>query len=178
MSDPAADIQKGSSAADLADQAVAAGNQAKDAAADLAQAATDTIKRHAADAAEAAKAIASEAGEKLQDEATGRKNQAAEYIDRVADAMRRAAGEFEPDLPIAASYIRSAATQVENASASMRDGDIRDLVDGAQSFARSQPTAFLGLAALGGFALVRFLKSSARQPQKPEDGFPSSVDYH
>jgi len=34
-------------------------------------------------------------------------------------------------------------------------------VRGAQSFARRQPTAFLGIAVLAGFGVVRFLKSSA-----------------
>ena len=36
-----------------------------------------------------------------------------------------------------------------------------DLVQGVQSFARSQPTAFFGLAFLAGFGAVRFLKSAA-----------------
>jgi hypothetical protein len=34
-------------------------------------------------------------------------------------------------------------------------------VRNAQSFARRQPTAFLGIAVLAGFGVVRFLKSSA-----------------
>ncbi len=178
MSDIAVNNQTKSSAADLADQALAAGKQAKDAAADFAQTATETIKRHAADAAETAKTIASQAGEKLQDHAMGRKNEAADYVERIADAMQRAAGEFEPELPIAASYIRSAATQVENASASVRNGDLKDLLDGAQSFARSQPTAFLGLTAMAGFALVRLLKSSARGTEKPSSSAPAPIDFH
>ena len=171
----AADNQTNSSAADFSDQAFAAQKQAKDSASGVAQSATETIRQQAA---ETANDIAAQAGEKLQDEATNRKNQAAEYVDRVAEAMRRAAGEFEPDLPIAASYIRTAAKQVTNASASLRNGDFRDLVDGAQSFARSQPTAFLGFAALGGFALARFLKSSARETQKPRRDFQAPGDYH
>ena len=178
MSDAAPGNPTNPSGADFSDQTYAAGQQAKDTAADLTQSATETIKRHAADAAAAAKSIASEAGDKLQDEAMGRKNQAADYVDRVADAMRRAAGEFEPDLPIAASYIRSAATQVESASASVRNGDLRDLLEGAQSFARSQPTAFLGIAALGGFALVRFLKSSAKEGQTSQSDMPTTIGYH
>ena len=40
-------------------------------------------------------------------------------------------------------------------------GNVSDLIRGAQSFARRQPTAFLGLAVLAGFGAVRFLKSSA-----------------
>ena len=44
---------------------------------------------------------------------------------------------------------------------SIRTGDFNDLLQGAQSFARRQPTAFLGMAVLAGFGVVRFLKSSA-----------------
>jgi hypothetical protein len=177
MSDAAMN-ETNTSAADLADQAMAVGKQAKDAGAEFAQNATETIKRQAADAAEAAKAIASEAGEKLQGEAMVRKDEAMDYVERVADAMRRAAGQFEPDLPIAASYIRSAAAQVDNVSTSVRNRDLKDLLDGAQSFARSQPTAFLGLTAVAGFALVRFLKSSSRSAQNPSGSVPSPADYH
>jgi hypothetical protein len=75
--------------------------------------------------------------------------------------MRRAAREFDSELPIAGTYIRKAASQVEMVSDSIRNGNFNDLISGAQSFARRQPTAFLGMAVLAGFGLVRFLKSSA-----------------
>jgi len=75
--------------------------------------------------------------------------------------MRRAAREFDNELPIAGTYIRKAASQVEVVSDSIRNGNFNDLMSGAQSFARRQPTAFLGMAVLAGFGLVRFLKSSA-----------------
>ena len=75
--------------------------------------------------------------------------------------MRRAAGEFDADIPVAGTYIRKAAAQVENAADALRRGNLNDLVQGAQAFARNQPTAFLGLAVLAGFGAVRFLKSSS-----------------
>ena len=75
--------------------------------------------------------------------------------------MRRAAREFDRDLPIAGSYIRKAAAQVETVSDSIRTGNFNDLLRETQDFARRQPTAFLGLAVLAGFGAVRFLKSSA-----------------
>ena len=75
--------------------------------------------------------------------------------------MRRAAREFDKDLPIAGSYIRKAAAQVETVSDSIRTGNFNDLLRETQDFARRQPTAFLGLAVLAGFGAVRFLKSSA-----------------
>jgi len=164
--------------ANFADQARGAGKQAADAAADLGQATIEAAKKQASQAAEAAKDIASEAGDRLQDEAMGRKHQAADYIDRLADAMRRAAGEFEPDLPIAASCIRSAAAQVETASTSVRNGNFNDLLENAQSFARTRPTVFIGLTALAGFGLVRFLKSSGQAAPKSQAGGSSRYDYH
>ncbi|MFX5550691.1 hypothetical protein ABTD75_18885, partial [Acinetobacter baumannii] len=71
-----------------------------------------------------------------------------------------AAREFDNDLPVAGKFIRQAASQVENVSDSIRTGELKDLVSNAQTFARRQPAAVLGLAALAGFAVVRFLKSS------------------
>ena len=85
----------------------------------------------------------------------------AEYVGSLADTMRRAAREFDTDLPIAGTYIRKAASQVEGVSDQIRNGNLNDLVRTAQSFARRQPTAFLGLAVLAGFGAVRFLKSSS-----------------
>ena len=76
--------------------------------------------------------------------------------------MRRASREFDQDLPIAGAYIRKAASQVEYVSDSIRTGDFNDILRNAKSFAQRQPTAFLGLAALAGFAVVRFLKSSSK----------------
>jgi hypothetical protein len=57
--------------------------------------------------------------------------------------------------------MRKAAFQVESVSDSIKNGNFNDLVSSAQSFARRQPTAFLGIAVLAGFAAVRFLKSTA-----------------
>jgi hypothetical protein len=64
-------------------------------------------------------------------------------------------------MPVAGTYIRKAAVQVENAADALRKGDFNDLVQGAQRFARDQPTAFFGLAFLAGFGAVRFLKSAS-----------------
>ena len=71
------------------------------------------------------------------------------------------AREFDQDLPIAGAYIRKAASQIESVSDQIKTGNLDDIVRGAQSFARRQPTAFLGLSVLAGFGAVRFLKSSA-----------------
>ena len=145
----------------LAEQSLAVGEDLKVKAKDLAQSSTDAIKGHASDLVDAAKDVAGQATHKLKDAVNDRKSAGAEYVGSLADTMRRAAKEFDNDLPIAGSYIRKAAAQVEGVSDSIKSGNLNDLVRNAQSFARRQPTAFLGIAVLTGFGVVRFLKSSA-----------------
>ena len=110
---------------------------------------------------DAAKDVASEAQEQVQRKITEQKGLGADYVDNLADTMRRAANQFDADMPVAGTYIRKAAVQVENAADALRKGDFNDLVQGAQRFARDQPTAFFGLAFLAGFGAVRFLKSAS-----------------
>ena len=142
-------------------QAMSAGRDLTDKAKDLAETSTDKIKGQASDLVDAAKDVASQATDKLKDAVNDRKASGAEYIGSLADTMRRAAREFDTDLPIAGTYIRKAASQFEGVSDQIRNGNLNDLVRNAQSFARRQPTAFLGLAVLAGFGAVRFLKSSS-----------------
>jgi hypothetical protein len=145
----------------LADQALAAGQDLTEKAKDLAGSSADTLKAHASDFTDAAKDVASQATDKLKDAVNDRKSSGAEYVGTLAETMRRAAREFDTDLPIAGTYIRKAAEQVDRVSEGIRNGNLNDLVQNAQSFARRQPTAFLGIAVLAGFGVVRFLKSSA-----------------
>lgn len=145
----------------LADQALSAGQDLTEKAKDLAGNSADALKAHASDFADAAKDVASQATDKLKDAVNDRKSSGAEYVGTLAETMRRAAREFDTDLPIAGTYIRKAAEQVDGVSEGIRNGNLNDLVQNAQSFARRQPTAFLGIAVLAGFGVVRFLKSSA-----------------
>jgi hypothetical protein len=152
----------------LADQALAAGQDLKEKAQDLADSSTDALKGHASDLVDAAKDVASQATDKLKDAVDGGKSSGAEYVGSLADTMRRAAREFDTDLPIAGTYIRKAAAQVDGVSDTIRNGNLNDLVRNAQSFARRQPTAFLGIAVLAGFGVVRFLKSSTEGNSRSE----------
>ena len=145
----------------VAEQALSAGRDLKERAMDAAGASSEAIKDKASDFVDAAKDVASQATDKLRQTVDGQKNVGAEYVGNLADTMRRAAREFDNDLPIAGTYIRKAASQIEGVSDSIKNGEFEDLIRGAQDFARRQPTAFLGIAALAGFAAVRFLKSSA-----------------
>lgn len=155
----------------VADQALSAGRDLKDRARDIAGSSTDAVKDQASNFVDAAKDVASQATDKIKQTVDGQKNAGAEYVGNLAETMRRAAREFDNDLPIAGSYIRKAASQIEGVSDSIKNGDFNDLVRGAQQFARRQPTAFLGIAVLAGFGLVRFLKSSAHaQAESPASG--------
>jgi hypothetical protein len=117
-------------------------------------------KAHAANVAESAKGLASQAGDKLLSSVEEQKAAGASFISGVAGAIRRAANEFDADVPQAAEYIRVAADQIDTASDAFRRRDLNQLVSDVQGFARRQPTAFLGAAVIAGFAVVRFLKTS------------------
>jgi hypothetical protein len=149
----------------VAEQAFSTGRDLKDKAIGIAGSSSDAIKDQASDFVDAAKDVASQATDKLKQTVDVQKNAGAEYVGSLADTMRRAAREFDSDLPIAGVYIRKAAAQIEGASDSIKTGNFKDLVRGAQSFARRQPTAFLGMAVLAGFGVVRFLKSSANDSE-------------
>ena len=105
--------------------------------------------------------MASKAGEKILDTAERQKAMGADYVDDIAGAVRRAADEFDDQIPQAAQYIRYAADQMETMSDSLRRRDISQMMQDVQSFARRQPTAFLGLSFVAGFAAIRFLRSGS-----------------
>ena len=151
----------------VTDQAISAGRDVKDKALGLAAASSETIKDQASEFVDAAKDVASQATDKLKQTVDSQKSAGADYVGSLAGTIRRAAKEFDGDLPIAGSFIRKAASQVEGVADNIRTGNFKDLVRGARSFARRQPTAFLGIAVLAGFGVVRFLKSSANEAELP-----------
>ena len=149
----------------VTDQALSAGRDVKDKAIDLAASSSEAIKDQASQVFDAAKDVASQATDKFKQTMDDQKSASADYVGNLAGTIRRAAREFDGDLPIAGTYIRKAASQVEGVADTIRTGNFSDLVRGAQSFARRQPTAFLGMAVLAGFGVVRFLKSSANDTE-------------
>ena len=161
----------------VTDQAISAGRDVKDKALGLAAASSETIKNQASEFVDAAKDVASEATDKLKQTVDSQKSAGADYVGSLAGTIRRAAKEFDGDLPIAGSFIRKAASQVEGVADTIRTGNFKDLVRGAQSFARRQPTAFLGIAVLAGFGVVRFLKSSANEAELPTSHQPIGDRY-
>jgi hypothetical protein len=151
---------------DVAERAKAAGRDVQNAAVELANTSAEALKGHASHAVEAAKDLASTAQDRLQDKVAEQKGLGADYVNNFAGAMRQAANHFDSDVPVAGAYMRKAADQIEIAADALREGNFSDLVQGAQRFARSQPTAFFGLALLAGFGAIRFLKNASSEPDR------------
>jgi len=85
----------------------------------------------------------------------------AEQIRGVARAVRSAAREFETQLPGVARSAQDAAAKLDDASSSLRDQSPQEISASVGRFARQQPAVFFVGCVLAGFALSRFLKSSA-----------------
>jgi gas vesicle protein len=162
--------QNTGSTKNLKDQVADAAAEAKQRAGDALRASTDVARDKFKEAADAAKDLASGTVDQVQDRARDQQRSGADFIDRFAGNIREAARAFESDVPFAARGINSTAEYVEDAARKIRDGNFRDLVDGATDFAKRQPAAFLGLSVLAGFAAVRFLKASGGETSTSHRG--------
>ncbi len=153
---------------DVAGKARSVAGQAKEFARDIKGKATEFAddaaqigKDQAAKLGDAAKDLASNAAVQLQDAVRQQRATGADYIDSLAEATERAAGEFETASPQAAHYIRQASEQIHGVAGVVRERDMRELVGEVEGFARRQPGLFFGGAVILGFAALRFLKSSS-----------------
>jgi len=147
-------------AGSAADQVLSAGRELKDKASDFANSSGEKVREQMSGLADAAREVGADAADRFTEMVETQKDAGARYVVGIAEAMRRAAREFDTDLPVAGTYLRKAASQVDAVSNTVRNGDFNDLLKEAQDFARRQPTAFLGMTVLAGFGLVRLLKSS------------------
>ena len=99
----------------------------------------------------------------------------ARKIGDIAQVIRGAAGQLEPELPGVANSVRAAAGLVEQAGAALRERSVEDLVATCTNFARAQPAAFFVAAAFTGFVAARFIKSSIdKSSVDPARGNPTS----
>ena len=165
--------QNTGSSRNLKDQVSDAAAEVKQRAGDALRASTDVARDKFKEAADAAKDLASGTVDQVQDRAREQQRSGADFIDRFAGNVRDAARAFESDAPFAARGINSAAEYVEHTAKKIREGNFRDLVDGATDFAKRQPAAFLGLSVLAGFAAIRFLKASGGESPTADIGTPA-----
>jgi hypothetical protein len=117
---------------------------AKDAARDVVDAARDVAKTRAQGFFEAGRSVA-----------TAR-------LDGVSEALR-AASERSQGQPGIADYARRAADRVEDVARSLRERDLDEVIEAAESYARRDTAAFLAGSFVTGFVLARFLKASSQR---------------
>jgi hypothetical protein len=75
--------------------------------------------------------------------------------------------------------VRDAAEKVEGLSGNISSRDVTQLLKATSDLARAQPLLFLGGAVAAGFALSRFLKSSARNesPQSSQSDMSAQASH-
>lgn len=133
-----------------------------------ARTAAEEIKSEASRELDKAKSEISAGMHRAQDEARGfasdQKDYAAEQLGSIAEAVTRVSEELEQQNQVSlARYARQISNGMRGLSDTARDSSVDELVQKAQSFGRRNPAAFLGTAALLGFAASRFLTASAHR---------------
>ncbi|RUT28615.1 nutrient deprivation-induced protein [Arsenicitalea aurantiaca] len=107
------------------------------------------------------------------------KDFAAEQVGSVAMALSKVADELETgedaQNATVAGYARTLSHSLEKVSGTLKDNEVDDVVGMAEDFGRREPAAFLGVAALAGFAASRFLTASAHRRSSQRTGGTTST---
>jgi hypothetical protein len=140
----------------------------------------EELQRSAAEAGHKAEGPKEEAKERVGrawDEAKARAGSAiderkqgpAEDVEDVAHALKASAHDLEQrDKAYVARYVEQAAGSIEQFAATLQRQELGDLARQVEDFARRQPALFIGGSVAAGFALARFLKSSAERREREE----------
>jgi len=118
----------------------------------------ETVKQAARDATEAARDVAAQRADTMFQ---SNKQAAVSRIGGFANVLRSASSELDAQQLGLAELARRAADALERASQRLDSQDLRGLFESGQAYARQRPQVFLGGAFAAGFALARFLRSSA-----------------
>jgi hypothetical protein len=128
----------------------------------------DKAKSAASETAQSLKESARGAADTMSSEAANYANQArdtaASEVKGVASALRKASDELRTGSPQERTFSQIADTLADFAD-TVRDKDMGELVGSVNTFARRNPLAFIGGAALVGFAATRFAKASESRPR-------------
>jgi hypothetical protein len=128
---------------------------------DLQQAVKSTTRAVKAQASE----LGADVGHELSQVAEAQKIRGVEAMQGFARVVDSAAAELAQQSPTVARYVRDAAKQVDGLSNNIRGRSVSELMHAATDLARSQPALFFAGALAAGFALSRFLKSSAPEAE-------------
>lgn len=102
--------------------------------------------------------------DRVEAEADAAKTHLADGIAAGADRIASAADDMTPDAPHT-NTVTAAADRLDDVAEAVRDMDLSVLPARLSAFARKNPAAFLGGAAILGIAVGRFFK--AQGPQEP-----------
>ena len=131
------------------------------------QTAAGEIRAQLAAAAEGAKAqaagLAGTAKSQVHGVVDEQKNFAAERVGGIARVAHRAAEQLEGELPLAASYVREAGAGIDEIAGAIRRQNVEELLAALEDFAEQRPATAFVVSMLAGFALARFVKSSAAE---------------
>lgn len=146
------------------------GQNAGDAARQEASKVGEEIRQKGAEAAQAAKDTAKQYAERARDEAYARgeayRDYAADETGKVASALRKASEDLSAGSP-QERFVAQIADSIADTADRMRGMNLNEAARETTDFARRHPAAFLGGAALIGFAAARFLKASASHEDDP-----------
>jgi hypothetical protein len=113
---------------------------------------------------QAAESQAEAAMDVAADKATEQKNFLARQLSGIAEAFEKAGSELERgDQQTVGRYARDLGSSARRIAEDIRDRDLGEVASIVEDFGRRQPVAFLGFAALAGFAASRFVTASARR---------------
>jgi hypothetical protein len=105
-----------------------------------------------------------EAEERARSAIDERKEGLAQDVGDFAHALRASASDLQVHRKAyVAHYVEQAASSVEQIADTLHRQDLTGLMRRTEDFARRQPGLFVGGAVAAGFALARFLKSSAER---------------
>ncbi|CAD7051161.1 nutrient deprivation-induced protein [Pseudorhizobium endolithicum] len=143
-----------------------------------AQGAGGSLKERASEDWQAVKSMAQDelghATGRAKEAAEGQKTYAAERLGGLATAMQKVGDELaQGDQPEVGRYAKQIGDSIQRLAGDIKGKEMGEIAAMAEDFGRRQPAAFLGIAALAGFAASRFLTASADRRQagaSPTDG--------
>ena len=116
--------------------------------------------------ADAAGDIAQQASSVAEQRASSTMTQVGDTLEHVAKAVHDASDNIRSEQPQLAGFGDTAADQVERAAQYLREHDAREVIDGAQDFARRQPAVVVGAGLALGLLVGRALKSASGPAQR------------
>lgn len=123
------------------------------------------------DVAAEAHALGDKAGEKVVAEADAVKDEAVRALDAFSGSLRSAQDQFEGQrLGFVGDMLGMAAGRLSDAARSMDDVTSSEMIDSVRRYARRNPTAFLAVTAIAGFALGRVATATGGRTQGSSSG--------